>query len=144
MEEIKTIPFNPKRITESNICNEMAEIFKSMDIPFYSEYKYDHCIFDGVIFSPIKKEVIAIIEVKRGSKNNDKSMSRFLRGKQYNKYCGVGLPVFFVIGIDNLKKVVYFVVKHLHERKLINEHKFNECLAILKNHKFNRFIFDNK
>lgn len=79
MQQKVVVKFEPNRVSEANICHELAEVLKKMDIPYFSEYKYKNCIFDGVVFSPIKKEVILVVEVKRNFKDNDKKIKRFVK-----------------------------------------------------------------
>lgn len=140
MEKIKTeiaSPIYDKNRLKSgdNIESEIYAMFLKMDLPIQQCYKHEDCRFDMIIFSPLKETILAVINVR--SVENPAG----IKG-QMQRYLKFGIPVFNVTP-STIKDACYKVVSFLYKSGNINEDYKYRCYKIIKEHKFNRYIFAN-
>jgi len=80
----------PKRQSEFEVQSHLYEILKSMGLNVRGEVKFEHCLFDLVIYDSENKP-ICIIEVKK--RKEGYSIDRYKKTKQYAKYTQYGVPL---------------------------------------------------
>ena len=90
------------RISEVSIQAEFFHQCRVANIPCYLGYKYEHSVFDAVIYDKPTREIYCLVEVKSYSKK-DKEV---YIGKQFAKYSRYGLPIFYIVRMEDIHPTI--------------------------------------
>lgn len=99
------------RVSEVSVQGEFYHRCRLADIPCYLGYKYEHSVFDCVIYDKDTKQILCLVEIK----SYINPIKEAHKGKQFNKYSQYKIPLFYILRLEDIDLTIRKIQELLYQ-----------------------------